>query len=272
LYYFHILATFGTNEFSFDGTFSSGAFYQPLVTFSNVWRFTTNKLTAASWTAPGYDDSVWAGQGPALLYAEDNVAVTPRNTPLPLANNGYPYPTYYFRTHFALPNSLAGFALMFTNYIDDGVVLYLNGVEIQRIRMPSGPIVYETLSSACPINNCDATLDVPDVFRLTGDVLTNFIAGSDNVLAAEVHQHAANSSDIVFGSSFGLVRATANEVKLRVLRNGDSICIDWDGEFLTLQSASPGAPMNWSDVPGPVRSHPYCLTNPAASTFYRLRN
>ncbi len=272
-YYFRLVATFDTNEFTYDGTFRTTEFFLPLVTFSNIWRFTTNKLDLVKWMTPDYDDSGWIGQGPALLYAEDNVAVTPRNTPVPLANNGFPYPTYYFRSHFTVTNPTAGLALMFTNYIDDGAAFYLNGVEIQRVRMSPGPIFYTTLSSACPINSCEATVDVPDVFRLSGSVMSNLVFGGDNIIAAEVHQHAANSSDIVFGASFGFVRARADETKLRVTRNANTVCIEWDGEFLTLQKANaPGNSGAWSDVPGPVRSSPYCITNPAGSVFYRLRN
>src|SRR5438046_5883154 len=62
-------------------------------------------------------------------------------------HNGYPYTTYYFRTHFTSANSAPGTALLFSSYIDDGAVFYLNGAELYRVRMdpPPAPITNGTL-------------------------------------------------------------------------------------------------------------------------------
>jgi hypothetical protein len=271
LYYYRIEALAGTNVQTFESTFISAQFYESILTFGSTWRFTTNKFAGNEWSSPGYDDEDWFAGGPALLYAEENVAVMPRNTPVSLGNNGFPYPTYYFRTRFTLTNIPAGMALVFTNYIDDAAVFYLNGAEIRRVRMPAGPIAYETYASVCPLNNCDATADVPDVFRLSANGMTNLLLG-DNLLAVEVHQISATSSDVVFGSNVGFVRALAEETALRATRNGDAVCIEWDVPFLTLQQKATLGAGQWADVPGPVRFSPYCVTNPPASFFYRLRN
>ena len=48
---------------------------------------------------------------------------------------------YYFRTTFTLQTNLPNFRLLANTVIDDGAVLYINGTEVLRIRMPSGPIV-----------------------------------------------------------------------------------------------------------------------------------
>jgi len=271
-YYFRVLSSAGGNSYSMDGSFTTVAFQLTLLDFTNSWTFTTNNLDGTNWMAPNYNDAGWLGQGPALLYFEDNPAVSPRSTPVPPGNNGLPMPTYYFRTHFPFSGSPAGFALLFTNYIDDGAVLYLNGSEIQRVRMFGGPVSYVDLSDGCPPNNCDATVDVPDVFRISGDAMTNLVNG-DNVLAAEVHQHSTTSSDIVFGSTLSLVRSLVTETKLRVSRSTNVVCISWDGAGFTLQKAGALTGSNaWSDVSGPITSSPYCTTNPATTTYYRLRN
>ena len=274
-YFFRVLSTVGTNQYSYDGTFSTVPFFQSLVTLSNSWRYTTNNLDGTNWTAQDYDDAGWLGAGPALLYIEDNVGVEPRNTALPAGANSLPMPTYYFRTHFTVASSAAGLSLLLTNYIDDGAVFYLNGREIQRVRMPAAPqpVVYTTAAASCPINNCEATQDVPDLFRVSGDALTNLIVGGDNVFAVEVHQFGAGSSDIVFGAVGGLVRALASETELTINQSSNVVCLRWIGEGLTLQRASTLTGTNqWADVPGAIRSGPHCVTNPAATIFYRLRN
>ena len=273
-YYFRLVSSNGPNQEVYDGSFSTVPLAVPLVTFSNVWRFSTYNLDGTSWAARDYDDSAWEGEGPALLYIENNSDVIPRSTLLPSAGTGFPHPTYYFRTHFNMPSSPAGFALVFSNFIDDGAVFYLNGTEVARVRMESAPatVVNSSLATACPPNGCDATFEAPDLFRIGGDVMTNLVVG-DNVLAAEVHQQSSASSDIVFGSAIALVRAAAGETRLRISITNSAPCVSWDGEFLTLQQASVFAGSNvWSDVAGPIRNSPYCITNPLSTTFYRLRN
>jgi hypothetical protein len=273
-YYFRVLSTAGGDSFFTEGTFATVPLLVPLVTEGNIWKFTTNNLDGSNWFDRDYDDSGWLGEGPPLLYIEDNAGVSPRTTALPGQTNGSIMPTYYFRTHFNFSNSTEGLVLLFTNFIDDGAVFYLNGTEVQRVRMAAAPepITYETLSVECPINNCEATLDVPDIFRLSGSALTNLVAG-DNVLAAEVHQFSANDSDVVFGSSMSLVRALAAETPLTIARSGNQVCLSWGAQFLTLQQASSLAGSNaWADVPGPVKTSPYCVTNPAGTVFYRLRD
>jgi hypothetical protein len=49
---------------------------------TNPWRYEqTVNLDGVNWQSPAFNDSVWP-IGIGLLYVEDNVAVTPRNTPL----------------------------------------------------------------------------------------------------------------------------------------------------------------------------------------------
>ena len=270
-YYFRIVATYGTNQSAFDGTFSTTPFVQTLLAFTNGWRFTTNNAAGSNWAAANYDDAGWSGPGPALLYLEENVGVSPRRTPVPSTPGGGPYPTYYFRTHFSFNGSPEGFGLVFTNYIDDGAIFYLNGTEIQRVRMSPGPAGYTQLSSGCPANSCEATIDVPDVFRLGGSAMTNLLDG-DNVLAVEVHQQSTSSSDVVFGSTVSLVRALAGETPLRIARANNVVVVSWAGAGLTLQQTNAVSSGPWPDVPGPVTLSPYSVTNPADTIFFRLRN
>jgi len=163
---------------------------------TSPWRYRTNNLDAVpAWKTPPYDDSAWPGPSNALLYIESATLVAPKNTPLPQRPGGGPMLTYYFRTAFTLTNAPQVTSLIFSNLIDDGAVFYLNGVEIQRVRMNAGTITYTNLASSLPpsgdITNYES-------FIITGGLLNNLVSGV-NTLAAEVHQQAATSSDIVFG-------------------------------------------------------------------------
>src|SRR6267143_2554511 len=144
---------------------------------TNAWKYTTNNLDGVAWQGTNYSDSGWLGSGPGNLYVENNTLVPARNTPLPGTPMSLP-PTYYFRTHFNFSGNSAGVTLSFSNYIDDGAVFYLNGFEIQRVRMPASPasITYSTLTTASPPSG-DATS--PDLFTISGDLTTNLVSGED---------------------------------------------------------------------------------------------
>lgn len=242
------------------------------------WRYTTNNLDGVNWKSPGYDDAGWMGEGPALLYVlENSLQVAPRNTAMPPLTTVSAIPrTYYFRTHFDFSGVSAGMSLTFSNYIDDGAVFYLNGVELQRLRMPAAPtvITYATSPTGVPctgtVQQGDALVTCPDVFTVSGPNVTGNLVQGDNVLAVEVHN--LTGIDLVFGSALLRNSLVVSAPTLNLWLEDDAITLYWNGEGFTLQESSDaGAPETWRDVPGPVTTSPY-RTSRGASNFYRLRN
>lgn len=166
-----------------------------VIPITQSWRYSTNNLDGVNWQAMAYAETGWSNPSPALLYIEGVALPAPKNTPLPERGGGGPMLTYYFRTTFNIADTATVTSLTFSNLIDDGVMFYLNGVEIQRVGMAAGVVSYTSLASRTV---GDATTF--DIFYISGDLLTNLVTGN-NVLAVEVHQSAATSSDIVFGSA-----------------------------------------------------------------------
>jgi len=156
-----------------------------LIAMDSVWSYEQSGVAPdASWYQPAYADSAWP-TGPGVLYVEDATLPGPKNTPLQLGQL-----TYYFRTHFSLETDPASVtSLAMTALVDDGAVFYLNGREVYRLGMPAGAISHTTLASRGVGN---AVLEGP--FQISADALVR----GDNVLAVEVHQASATSSDIVF--------------------------------------------------------------------------
>jgi hypothetical protein len=270
-YFIRVISSVAGAQYTCSNTFTTIPFYANLLPLTNSWRFTTNTLDGVKWQAPTYDDAGWLGQGPALLYIEDNIEVRPRNTPLPVVGTGAPWMTYYFRTRLVLTNDPAGFDLVFSNFVDDGAVFYLNGTEIRRLRMPDPPvpITADTCATGQPL--AQEAL-APDVFQVNGNLMTNLVVGT-NCLAVEVHNVFPSSPDIVFGSSVGLVRMPLSEARLRIAYSNQVACVSWPGTGFTLQQAHElNSADSWSDVPGSVGISPYSVTNPAVTTFYRLRD
>ena len=168
-----------------------------LLAYTNLWKYMqVSNLDAASWQATNYNDSTWPS-GPGLLAFENNVLITNLiqtvlNDPRIVTNGLGAGHGDYFRLTWKLTNNLAGYTVTANAYVDDGAVFYVNGSEVARIRMNTGTVTNATLANAQPPGS-DATS--PDTFTIPASA---FAVGT-NVIAVEVHQVAATSSDIVFG-------------------------------------------------------------------------
>ena len=175
------------------GNWSAAASYngpRDLIAMNREWRYFQSGPVEASWKNPGFDDGAWpAGQG--LLYVESAELPEPKNTTLTLGQL-----TYYFRTTFVLPSAPVGAQLVLRTVLDDGAVFYLNGREIHRQNMdPAATVDFNT-----PAVSAVGDAELVGPFVLSG---ADLVAGT-NVLAVEVHQVNAGSSDIVFGCSLNL--------------------------------------------------------------------
>ena len=180
-----------------------------LLRLTNAWRYNqTVSYDGTNWTAPSFDDSALPlGRGVLGLEDVNNSFVTSRtNTVLTLGRL-----TYYFRTTFVFTGSTAGVFLTFSNIVDDGAVFYLNGREVQRLFLPAAPTVISYTNLA---TSHEATAF--DVFSLSGPLVeTNLVQGT-NVLAVEVHQTTAVSTDIVFGSALSATFPQLTPLPLRL--------------------------------------------------------
>ena len=180
-----------------------------LLSLTNSWRYNqTVSYDGTNWTATDFNDSALpVGRGAlAVEDAGNPFAIAYTNTTLTLGRI-----TYYFRTTFVFTGNVSGVFLTFSNLVDDGAVFYLNGREVQRLYLPAAPtaISYTNLAS-----NHDATAF--DVFTLSGSIVeTNLVQGT-NVLAVEVHQTTAGSSDIVFGSALSATFPQLTPLPLRL--------------------------------------------------------
>jgi exopolysaccharide biosynthesis protein len=276
-YYFRVVSAGAEGE-SYTGgcrfTTSRSVVTTPMLGLTTAWRYTTNNLDGANWKARAYDDSGWMGPGPALLYAlEASTAVDPKNTLMPPEVAPAPR-TYYFRTRFEFTGTTAGVSLTFSNYVDDGAVFYLNGAEVYRLRMPAAPTVINNASTAIgtpcagTAQSGDAATICPDIFTISGNLLTNLVQG-ENVIAVSVH-NLATGNDIVFGSALLKNSSSIVAPTLKLLHEDDVITLFWNEEGFVLQeSIDLSSPANWTDLPS--ATSPFSVTN-SASTFYRLRN
>jgi hypothetical protein len=159
-----------------------------LVSFGSVWRYLDNgQGPATNWTgAAGFDDTTWAfGPGP-LGYGGDGEATQVSFGP----DSSAKYTTTWFRHHFSVANPAAFTGLRLRVRRDDGVAVYLNGTEVLRNNLPTGPLASNTLATVS-VGGAD------EYTPIEGDI-TNYLRAGENVLAAEVHQVTLTSSDLGF--------------------------------------------------------------------------
>jgi hypothetical protein len=158
-----------------------------IVPIDAEWRYDASGLgqTGSAWRQAGFNDATWP-LGDALLFNETAALPAPANTPLTLGAI-----TYYFRGRFEFTGDPATAELNIRPVIDDGAVFYLNGVEVLRYNMLEGEVLSGTFAAS---GIGDATFTGP--FAISS---ASLVAGT-NVLAVEVHQATAASSDIVFGA------------------------------------------------------------------------
>jgi uncharacterized repeat protein (TIGR01451 family) len=169
----------------------------PLFPLGSAWSwFSNGTLPSATWTSPTYIETGWTlNANGELGYGDgDETTCIPSGgggvTCFPTGNK---YWTYYFRKSVNIP-SLAGIDQFTFRYKrDDGIVVYVNGVEVFRENMPTGAIANNTPAST-DISNENAVVS----FTLAG--IGPFVAGN-NVIAVEMHQRSQASSDLSFDMS-----------------------------------------------------------------------
>ncbi len=182
-----------------------------VVPFGGSWRYDdtgTDRGPSGTWAARTYNDASWKGASNGVFAAERGVAPNgpgtvyagipePVRTSMLLSNaaNSAQQSTYYFRTHFNSFASGSG-TMTIRTILDDGAVIYLNGVEIFRLRMADGSSGFGTLA----IGNAVGTAGYEGPFIVP---VANVLAG-DNVIAVEAHQINLTSSDITWAGEFTL--------------------------------------------------------------------
>jgi len=165
-----------------------------LISVGSVWKYLDNGSDQGSaWRDIGFNDSGWSNGAAQLGYGDNDEATRVEDNPTPGYNAGDQnrYITTYFRRAFTLNDPASFTTLNLRVMRDDGVVIYLNGSEVFRHNMPGGAIGYLTPASGNAAGGDESTF-------YSSAVNPGYLVFGTNVLAAEIHQGSAASSDISF--------------------------------------------------------------------------
>ncbi len=226
-----------------------------------TWRYLdAGTNPPAAWKSRAFNDSAWSEGRGRLGYGLDGEL-----TALPFGTNAAAKPiTCYFRHTFTVTDPALFGSLRVNFQRDDGIVIYLNGAEVLRTNMTMNTITATNLALAT-IGGTEETN------WLRAALPTNALVSGLNVIAAEVHQAAANSSDL----GFDLELTAALQPRLTITRSNLAHTLRWPiaAPGFRVQFNTNIVTTNWTAQTGTplVRGEFYelHLTN-SASRFYRL--
>lgn len=161
-----------------------------LINRGATWKYSVGSIPADNWKTVA---SAFVNSGTAPLgYGKSSVKTTLTGNKL----------AYYFGRTFTIDNVPSPDDKFVLNYtIDDGFVIYINGVEAARYNMPSGTITSSTAASTY----CN---DNPDVGTVV--LKSSLFRRGSNFIAVEVHNNSTSSSDILWDAE--LLRVLPKEI------------------------------------------------------------
>ena len=138
--------------------------------------------SSTEWYENQYNDEGWKSGKAHIGYGDNDETTTVKSG----------IRTLYVRKSIEVDNPDQYEILQIDLTFDDGAIIYLNGEEIARRNMPSGSVTYETFASSVGTEN--------GVERLQ---INRPLLSGKNIVAVEIHQESATSSDISFDLEMG---------------------------------------------------------------------
>ena len=149
--------------------------------YATSWKYLNDGSDqGTAWYATAFNDAAWTS-ATALFHVGE--AGTTNLTTL--------RQTTYFRKTFTITNHSSYDDFTINLVVDDGAVIYVNGVEAARQNMPTGTITSATTASGQVNGGSESSSTAISISS------SYFYEGS-NVIAVEVHQASNNGSDMRF--------------------------------------------------------------------------
>jgi hypothetical protein len=165
---------------------------QSFVSTGSVWKYLDDGSDQGTrWQTAGFDDTSWKSGRAELGYGDGDEATRVEDNPVAGFNSADTehYITTYLRRTFVVTNAASYASLLMKVKRDDGAVVYLNGREAGRFNMNTGAVSHLTLAR-------NAGDDGKTFVAAT--VPADFLVDGTNVVAVEIHQATADSTDVSF--------------------------------------------------------------------------
>jgi hypothetical protein len=152
-----------------------------LIDGGDLWRFRRgSEPPPDAWNQPAFDDGAWEVGPTGIGYGDGDDATV-------LVDMQGNYLTVFCRKAFEIPDPTLLKELLLSIIYDDGVVVYVNGEEVARANVASGPVGPDTAAST----NAEAATAVISI-------LPEQLRAGTNLLAVSVHNASRSNSDLSF--------------------------------------------------------------------------
>ncbi|MGC4110223.1 MAG: PKD domain-containing protein [Nocardioides sp.] len=149
------------------------------------WKY-DNTALPSNWNSPSFDASGW--QSGAGLFGFGNAGVV-TNIDTFADPSTRPIASYYTK-QFQVADASKVTQLTLNTVADDGIVVYVNGVEVGRTNMPAGTITGSTYASSA--------VKTASAQQVTINVPTSLLVSGTNVVSAETHVNYRKTPDSTF--------------------------------------------------------------------------
>lgn len=175
-----------------------------IIDLGSEWKYNDlgEDIHAQAWKSLSFDDSGWESGIGRLGYGDDFVT-----TNLSYGDDSdNKHPCYYFRKTFVIDNIDDLNSMLLETTFDDGIVVYINGIEVYRYNMNQGETSYDQLAT-------NGQNDSNETRLYETYVPTSVFQNGDNIIAVEIHQQSTSSStdmgfDLQLTSQTGLPSGT----------------------------------------------------------------
>jgi lysophospholipase L1-like esterase len=248
-------------------TIATNGVCSTLVHGGDVWKYSDAGVDlGTNWSQPDFDDSAWSSGVARLGYGDTAVATTVSFGP----DSTNKYPTTYFRRALVASDEVTFTNLNFRLSRADGAVVWLNGLEVFRTNLPSGPISYTNLALATMGG------DSAHIFYPTNIAPANLNAGT-NILALELHPRTVLA--FALGFDLEVIGSGYLPPPLSISANEGGARLSWaaaSGAGYSLYSTDDlGAAGEWSPATVSLQTNDdqiIATLAPGATTlFFRLR-
>jgi lysophospholipase L1-like esterase len=240
----------------------------PFIAASSTWKYSDQGLNlGTNWAQPQYDDSAWSQGLGRLGYNTPGVITTVSYGPT--ATNKYM--TTYFRRTFVAPTGVHYTNLALRLNRACGAVVWLNGSELCRMNMPSGPLTYQSGASS-------ALAGDPLYTYYPTNIAIPSLPDGTNCVAVEVHLVSPPFRYLSFDMElFGMGEFSP---RLTASLQGSDFSVRWPATnhagFILTSGTNLSRPDTWLPLGGPYLlsngvfqySEPVLLSQPA--NFYAL--
>lgn len=178
--------------------------------------------SSSNWKHPNFNDSGWDSGAAILGFGQLDNGTTIITTSMgedSIPGGGNPR-TSYLRKEFIVSDLTTITTLSGEILADDGAIVYLNGHEVHRTNLANGTISSSTFAESAVGGTGEVTYN-------TFTIDPSFLVTGTNLVAVEIHQVNANSSDLGFDLSIQSTSGqtipfnSAMTLNARVLDNGE---------------------------------------------------